>query len=105
MTLLTALLTNAVRHRDDATSLIRITCRRDGDHAILTFSDDGPGIDPRYREKAFAAMTTLKSRDEVEGSGMGLAHVRKILCHYGATLTWLDHPTSRGVDFVMRFPA
>jgi signal transduction histidine kinase len=105
MTLLTALLSNAVRHRDDATSLIRIGCYRDGDHTVVTFADDGPGIAPQYREKAFAAMTTLKSRDEVEGSGMGLAHVRKILCHYGATLTWLDHPSSRGVRLAMRFPA
>lgn len=104
MTLLTALLSNAVRHRDDATSLIRITCRAEGEHTVLTVCDNGPGIAPQYREKAFAAMTTLKSRDEVEGSGMGLAHVRKILCHYNATLTWLDDPSGRGVGFQMRFP-
>jgi signal transduction histidine kinase len=104
MTLLTALLSNAVRHRDAATSLIRIMCRSDGDHTILTFADNGPGIAPEYREKAFSAMTTLKSRDEVEGSGMGLAHLRKILCHYSATLTWLDDPSGRGVGFEMRFP-
>lgn len=104
MTLLTSLMSNAIRHRDEQTSLIRITSWQEGRDTVLTFADDGPGIDPHFQEKVFAAMTTLKSRDEVEGSGMGLAHVRKIVNHYGASLRWMDLGGARGVGFEFRFP-
>jgi signal transduction histidine kinase len=103
-TLLTALFTNALRHRDAATSCISLSSRAERDAVILHFCDDGPGIAPIHREKVFQAMTTLKARDEVEGSGMGLAHVRKILRTYGGSLTWVDRPDRRGVGFDLRFP-
>jgi signal transduction histidine kinase len=105
MTLLTALFSNALRHRDAATSLISVSTRAEGDAVILRFCDDGPGVVPEFREKIFQAMTTLKSRDEVEGSGMGLAHVRKILRTYGGSLTWVDRTDGRGVGFDLRFPS
>jgi len=104
MTLLTSLMLNSIRHRDAQTSLIRIASWQDSTETVLTFVDDGPGIAPQYHEKVFGAMTTLKSRDEVEGSGMGLAHVRKIVSHYGASLRWINLGTSRGVGFEFRFP-
>ena len=104
MTLLTALIANSVRHRDSDEGEIHLETRKDGAETVLTFRDDSPGIPPEFRERAFGAMTTLRSRDEVEGSGMGLAHVRKIVTTYGGTLRWLDLPTSRGVGFEMRFP-
>lgn len=105
MTLLAALYSNSIRHRDGSTSRISLTSRREAGDVVLEFCDDGPGIPKHYREKAFKAMTTLKSRDEVEGSGMGLAHVRKIVQHYGGSLSWQDQPGGRGLGLVLRFPA
>ncbi|MEO8244103.1 MAG: ATP-binding protein [bacterium] len=104
MTLLSALILNALRHGDAGTSLIRIASRHEDDATVLTVVDDGPGIPPQFREKVFGAMITLKSRDEVDGSGMGLTHVRKVINHYGATLRWMDLDGTRGVGFEMRFP-
>lgn len=105
ITLLTALFSNALRHRDAATTRISLSSRAEENAVILRFCDDGPGVAPIHREKIFQAMTTLKSRDEVEGSGMGLAHVRKILRTYGGSLTWVDRPDGRGVGFDLRFPS
>ena len=104
MTLLTALLSNSIRHRDDRTTRISLASSQEGDTCVMTFQDDGPGIAPQFRDRVFDAMTTLKSRDEAEGSGMGLAHVRKILDCCGGTLKWLDLPSERGVGFELRFP-
>lgn len=104
MTLLTALVTNSIRHRDRDTGEIHISSRREGAEVVLTYRDDGPGIPMALREKAFRAMTKLKSRDEVEGSGMGLAHVTKIVATYGAELKWLDSDADRGIGFEFRFP-
>lgn len=104
LTLLTALFSNAFRHRDARTSRITVTSRSEAGTTVLHFGDDGPGVDPIYRERIFQAMTTLRSRDEVEGSGMGLAHLRKILQLYGGSLTWVDRADGRGVSFDLRFP-
>jgi signal transduction histidine kinase len=104
LTLLIALFSNSIRHRDVKTSEIVVSSEKSSGETVLRFCDNGPGIPPIHREKVFSAMTTLKSRDEVEGSGMGLAHVRKILNVYGANLNWLDMPDDRGVGFEMRFP-
>jgi light-regulated signal transduction histidine kinase (bacteriophytochrome) len=104
MTLLTALVTNSIRHRDRDTGEIQIATRREGAEVVLTYRDDSPGIPKPLREKAFRAMTTLKSRDEVEGSGMGLAHVAKIVATYHAELKWLETEAERGVAFEFRFP-
>jgi signal transduction histidine kinase len=104
LTLLIALFSNSIRHRDAKTSEIVVSSENQAGETILRVCDNGPGIARIHREKIFSAMTTLKSRDEVEGSGMGLAHVRKILNVYGANLEWLDLPDDRGVGFEMRFP-
>ena len=47
-----------------------------GTRLRFTVTDDGPGIDLIYHEKIFGLFQTLKSRDEVEGSGFGLAIIR-----------------------------
>jgi light-regulated signal transduction histidine kinase (bacteriophytochrome) len=105
LTMLAALFSNSVRHRDDETSVIRFTCRRAGDEVVLTYCDDGPGIPQEMRGRALTPMTTLKSRDEVEGSGMGLAHVAKIVSVHRGRLDWLDLPGPRGLGYELRFPA
>jgi signal transduction histidine kinase len=69
----------------------------------LFVADDGPGIPEPYRESVFEMFTTLKPRDEVEGSGMGLALVRKVVTGLGGecgiqasagrgTCLWFDWP-------------
>jgi signal transduction histidine kinase len=49
-------------------------------------------------------MTTLRPRDEVEGSGMGLALVKKIISFYGGRLDWVDNASGRGTGFVVHLP-
>jgi signal transduction histidine kinase len=104
-TLLGALIDNAVRHRDAKTASVQIATRSEPGAIVLSIIDDGPGIPLKYREKVFGAMVTLKARDEVDSSGMGLAHVNKIIRLYGGTLRWIDQPTDRGVGFELRFAA
>lgn len=87
LTLLTQLVANAVKHHDKPKGEVVVALEEVDDRALLRVSDDGPGIAPQYRERIFAAMTTLKPRDEVEGSGMGLAIVKKIARHYKAQIS------------------
>lgn len=54
---------------------------------IFSVRDDGPGIAPQYHQKIFEMFQTLQPRDRVEGSGMGLTFVKKILSFYDSKIT------------------
>ncbi len=97
------LLDNAVKHHDHAHGRVEIGARTDVDGAlVLRVTDDGPGIPPAYHERVFRMFETLRPRDDVEGSGMGLALVRRLARHRGgdATLT----SSGRGTAITVRWP-
>jgi signal transduction histidine kinase len=62
--------------------------------------DDGPGIPAAFHARIFQMFQTLKSRDEVEGSGMGLAIVKKSVEGQGGTITVESTPPLRGTAFI-----
>lgn len=102
MTLLTALLSNAVKHHDRSVGKVVVSCHRDADEIVLRVRDNGPGIPEQYHERVFSAMTTLRPRDEVEGSGMGLAIIRKIAQQYAGDATILENKEGRGATLEVR---
>ena len=73
--------------------------------AVLTVSDDGPGIPAADRERVFERFTRLdaaRSRDE-GGSGLGLAIVRTVVARHGGTVTLAE--AGPGLRVVVRLPA
>ncbi|MFY0646870.1 sensor histidine kinase [Sulfitobacter geojensis] len=96
LTLFDALVGNALKHHDKSSGQIVISTSVQAGEVVLSVADDGPGIPPEYRENVFGAMRTLRPRDEVEGSGMGLANVRKIATLYGGSARITDSPYGRG---------
>lgn len=82
-----ALVSNAIKHCDAETHHIALTITTDCAWTEVCVRDDGPGIPKDYREKALSVLTTLKPRDEVEGSGMGLSVADKVASFYGGKLT------------------
>ncbi|HMN30962.1 MAG TPA: sensor histidine kinase, partial [Caldilineaceae bacterium] len=78
-TVLRNLIGNALKHHHQTDGNITIALdKRDGWWEFAV-SDDGPGIDPQFYERIFELFQTLQPRDKVEGSGMGLAIVRRIV--------------------------
>jgi PAS domain S-box-containing protein len=73
------LLGNALKHHDRPEGEIKISVRDQGPFVELEVADDGPGIPPPFHHKVFEVFQTLKPRDTLEGSGMGLAFVKKIV--------------------------
>lgn len=96
LTLFDAMVGNALKHHDKSSGQIVISTSVQAGEVVLSVADDGPGIPPEYRENVFGAMRTLRPRDEVEGSGMGLANVRKIATLYGGSARITDSPYGRG---------
>ena len=103
VTLVSSLLSNSIKHHDRQQGTVRIATSDEGPWVRLDVSDDGPGIPAAVRARAFEVMTTLRPRDQVEGSGMGLANVRKIASHYGGQVECID-TGERGFHLTLRFP-
>ncbi len=96
---------NAIKHHDGPTGTISVTAVNEGEHIAFTVADDGPGIVPENHHKVFELFKTLKSRDQVEGSGMGLAIIRKIIQNAGGEIRVDSDPDAgRGCRFHFTWP-
>ncbi|MBP1848789.1 signal transduction histidine kinase [Rhizobium halophytocola] len=80
------LVSNAVKHHDKQQGTVSIGAEETASFFVFTVSDDGPGIAPAYHETVFKMFQTLRPRDQVEGSGMGLAVVKKHIELFGGTI-------------------
>lgn len=67
-------------------------------------ADDGPGIPAEFQEKVFELFKTLKPRDTVEGSGMGLALVRRLVERQGGAVR-IESEAGEGTTIVFTWPA
>ncbi len=69
----------------------------------FSVADDGPGIAPGFHERIFELFQTLKPRDQVEGSGMGLAIVKKTVESMGGSIS-VDSAAGAGAVFRFTWP-
>ena len=98
------LIVNAIKHHDRARGRIEVTARDRGDAYEFAVADDGPGIPPEYHERVCQMFQSLKPRDEVEGSGMGLAIVKKLVEARNGVLS-IDSPAGeRGTTLRFAWP-
>ena len=81
------LISNAIKHHDKPVIKITVSYVKENNMHKISIEDNGPGIPPELFNKAIEMFQTLKPRDKVEGTGMGLALVNKITLHYGGKLT------------------
>jgi PAS domain S-box-containing protein len=86
------LIGNAVKHHGGDSGHIRITAAEAGDFWELTVADDGRGIPAEQRERVFEMFQTLRPRDEVEGSGLGLSLVRRSITIRGGSVSMEETP-------------
>ncbi|MBQ0799267.1 MAG: PAS domain S-box protein [Porticoccaceae bacterium] len=97
------LISNAIKHHDKDHGVIDVGYESTDKAHIIYVQDDGPGIPKELHKKALEMFETLRSRDHVEGSGIGLAMVKKIIERYGGTLE-IESGGERGTRIVMKAP-
>lgn len=73
------LISNSIKHHHRKKGTIKIEAESLGSFYLFTIKDDGPGIPPEFFDKIFIVFQTLKSRDELESTGIGLSIVKKIV--------------------------
>jgi PAS domain S-box-containing protein len=99
------LLGNAIKYRHpDRPPAIRISARRAGPMVEFAVRDNGIGIEAEYFDRIFEMFRRLHTHDEYEGTGIGLAVVKRIVERHGGTVR-VESTPGEGTTFFFTLPA
>ena len=97
------LLDNSIKFMDKAKGRITIKCSKKDSFWHFSIQDNGPGIEEKYHDRIFKIFQTLKPRDQLENTGIGLAIVKKIIEKNGGTIR-VESQSSTGTTFFFTIP-
>ncbi len=99
-----ALIDNALKYRKIQIPLtMTITVQQEKGHWIVAVADNGIGIEEEYFDNIFVIFKKLHPKDAYEGTGMGLALVKKIVENWGGQI-WVDSTLHVGSTFYFTIP-
>lgn len=98
------LLSNAIKFTSKTDDpRIEVSCRRNDQHIIYHVKDNGAGFDMKYSDKLFGVFQRLHTINEFDGTGVGLANVKRIVTRHGGEVgAWGE--VNKGAEFWFSLP-
>ena len=98
------LINNAVKYsRPRNPAMIEIGCETSATELVYFVKDNGVGFDMEYADKLFGVFNRLHPERDFEGTGVGLANVRRMVQRHGGR-TWADAKLDQGATFYFSLP-
>ncbi len=94
---------NAVKFRGDRVPRVHIYSHIEGRERVFSVQDNGIGIEHRHGDRLFLMFQRLHSQAEYEGTGIGLAIVKKIIDRHHGRL-WFESTPGQGSTFFFTVP-
>ncbi len=97
------LVSNALKFKREDAPVVSISVERSKEHWTISVTDNGIGVDPDYFERIFVIFQRLHSREQYEGTGIGLAICEKIVERHGGRI-WAEAAPGGGACFRFTLP-
>ncbi len=99
------LIENAIKFSSGKTApVIQVSGRRESQFTVYSIADNGAGFDGKYAEKLFGVFQRLHSKEDFEGTGVGLAIVHRLVHRHGGN-AWAEGRVNEGATFFFNLPS